>query len=142
MEQEDKALLLTEEAFYKLYKADVGVVVNGQHCLITDENNDNPINGQYRKINGAFMTDDRRTSTADGLLIRDLTYMLTFKDLSDGALYYMQERLRVAPTPANSTYSSYYYEPPASASKFECVAEPALRHTSIVHIYTVDGGYN
>ncbi|NDJ55838.1 hypothetical protein GWD52_02260 [Enterobacteriaceae bacterium 4M9] len=147
MEQEFKDIVLLDETFYKLYKADIGAVVNGQHCEITENGDSDPINGRYRKIDGGFATDDNRTSlTTDGLLRRTQAYLLTFKDLSDGHLYYMRVRLKSAPTPedeiSTSTYSSYYYEPSSDASSFNHVASSGRCNTRTIHIYTRDSSPN
>ncbi len=143
MEQEFKDILLLDETFYKLYKADIGAVVNGQHCEITENGDSDPINRRYRKIDGGFATDDNRTSlTSDGLLRRTQAYLLTFKDLSDGHLYYIRVRLKSAPATENDPYSSYYYEPSSDASTFSHVASSGRCNTRTVHIYTRDSSPN
>lgn len=138
------SIFLSGELLHKLYKANIGDVVDGQHREIEGSDFGEPVESQYRKVDGAFATDDNRTSlTAEGYLRRSENYILIFKDLRDGVLYYTSLPLKVAPWPESETVSgAYYYEPFATDSINEFLAVSATCHTKTVNIYTPSGGVN
>lgn len=144
MAREQTTIFLANNVFYKLYKADIGTIIDGRHCPIDESGILEPVERRYCKIDGAFYTDDKHSAAVNGLLRRSQAYKLIFKDLSDGVVYYMIGYFTPAPAPEGSSTGSsfYFYEPSSDPSVFNCMAVSAARCTKTVHVYVPSGGSN